>query len=228
MKRSSIKRKTPLRAKPRKRATASPPSFEARLAGATAHGPTTFHAAQHGTSGVEYVYPFGGSQERHEAMLGLLGQTAEAFADKPEGTVVVIGPKTDQAGELTVPPGSWSVVRGVYVGPTGRWQMDLVPAAPEPKRRGPWRSPEYLAFVRSKPCCVCGRPGPSEAHHHGPRGAKGMGTKCSDVFVCPLDRACHNDWHSMGHFSGKTREQSEAIQVESQRLLLAEWVSRGA
>jgi len=27
-----------------------------------------------------------------------------------------------------------------------------------------WRSPEYLAWVRTLPCCFCGM-GPADAHH---------------------------------------------------------------
>lgn len=99
--------------------------------------------------------------------------------------------------------------------------------------RGPWRSEEYLAFVRSHPCCVCGKPGPSEAHHFGGKGSHGTGQKCSDAFVSPVDRMCHNDWHTLGTFRDPdddweqmTRVEAELIQVIAQRNLLAEWVAR--
>ena len=57
--------------------------------------------------------------------------------------------------------------------------------------------PAFLAFVRRKPCCVCGAPAPSEAAHikmssiaHGKRGA-GMHEKPSDRWVTPLCAGCH-------------------------------------
>lgn len=107
-------------------------------------------------------------------------------------------------------------------------------------KTGPWRSPEYLAFVRAKPCCVCGKPGPSEAHHWGGKGSRGTGQKCSDAFTAPLCRAHHDQWHLSGTFSGYrwagegvavtaqklSRADAERIQIEAQRDCLAEWVAR--
>lgn len=144
--------------------------------------------------------------------------------DRAEGTVVVIGPKTDEAGELTVPPGSWTVVRGVYVGPTGRWQMDLVPAAPEPKRKGPWRSKEYLAFVRSKRCAWCNAPAPSEASHHGKHG---IGTKAEDHRCIPLCAMCHRgEYHRTGALGRMTPEQTREWAMDRALETIGEWVAR--
>jgi len=56
------------------------------------------------------------------------------------------------------------------------------------------RSPEYLAYVRSKPCWVC-QNAPSEPHHT-QRG--GTGLKGSDFSVVPLCRACHGEVHQIG------------------------------
>lgn len=57
---------------------------------------------------------------------------------------------------------------------------------PVEKRAG--NDPEYLALVRQLPCCVCGAPGPSEAHHLKCTGERGAGKKSSDRWCVPL---CH-------------------------------------
>lgn len=59
------------------------------------------------------------------------------------------------------------------------------------------RDEAYLEFVRSKPCCACNRPGPSEAHHE-PMGFTGMGMKPPDYQTVPLCRACHQERHDKG------------------------------
>lgn len=46
------------------------------------------------------------------------------------------------------------------------------------------RSDDYLAFVRSKPCLICGRP--ATAHHQPPKGHGIMGGKVSDFRAVPL------------------------------------------
>ena len=56
------------------------------------------------------------------------------------------------------------------------------------------RSKEYLAFVRSKGCLVCGRP--SDAHHA--IGRRGVGLKPSDYGTVPLCRVHHTDIHRLG------------------------------
>ncbi|MDC8803919.1 hypothetical protein PRZ61_10775 [Halomonas pacifica] len=61
-----------------------------------------------------------------------------------------------------------------------------------------WRSPEYLAFVRMLPCCVCGAPA-DDAHHviglHW--GLSGMGTTAPDSYAMPVCRSCHQDIHRL-------------------------------
>lgn len=69
---------------------------------------------------------------------------------------------------------------------------------PELRQRQP-RIPNkaFLAFVRTKPCCVCGAPPKSHAAHirmasaeHGKREC-GKGEKPSDRFTTPLCATCH-------------------------------------
>ena len=65
---------------------------------------------------------------------------------------------------------------------------------PDPKPKT-FRSKKYLAFIRSKPCCVCAAHPPSQAHHESITG-RGMGIKCSDIETVPLCATCHGECHS--------------------------------
>ena len=59
-----------------------------------------------------------------------------------------------------------------------------------------WRSPEYLAWVRSLPCCNCGGMGGDAHHVIGLRwNLSGMGMTAPDSFVMPACRACHQEIH---------------------------------
>lgn len=72
----------------------------------------------------------------------------------------------------------------------------------------------YLEFIRSLPCCMCDRRGPSHPHHS--TGA-GMGLKAPDREAMPLCAphyssrgspvaGCHRDFHDgNGAFDGWTR-----------------------
>ena len=61
-----------------------------------------------------------------------------------------------------------------------------------------WRSPEYLAWIRTLPCCRCGGPGGDPHHVIGLNwGLSGMGTKAPDSYVMPACRACHQDIHRL-------------------------------
>jgi hypothetical protein len=65
-------------------------------------------------------------------------------------------------------------------------------------KRGPWRNSQYLAFVRSLPCCVCG--GVTDSAHHiiGVGGMGGVGTKPGDEYtmpVCDGPEGCHGLIH---------------------------------
>ena len=59
------------------------------------------------------------------------------------------------------------------------------------------RDKKYLDFIRSKPCCICGRP--AEPHHEDSK--KGVGIKGSDYCTLPLCRECHTERHSQGVIS---------------------------
>lgn len=48
----------------------------------------------------------------------------------------------------------------------------------------------YLDFIRDKPCCVCGRPGPSDPDHLKARG--GGSGKRNDFTAVPLCRPHHS------------------------------------
>lgn len=65
-------------------------------------------------------------------------------------------------------------------------------------KRGPWRNPQYLAFVRSLPCVVCGGPADSAHHIIGVGGMGGTGTKAPDDMtmpVCDGPKGCHGLIH---------------------------------
>ena len=62
------------------------------------------------------------------------------------------------------------------------------------KKKGVARSPEYLDYIRQKPCCVC-QISPAVPHHTA-RG--GTGLKGSDFSCVPLCVAHHGLVHSMG------------------------------
>jgi len=55
----------------------------------------------------------------------------------------------------------------------------------------PYRSKEYLAFVRRHPCIKCSHT-PSESAHQA-FGYGGMGTKGPDIWAVPLCNDCHNN-----------------------------------
>lgn len=65
-------------------------------------------------------------------------------------------------------------------------------------------NPAYLAYVRTLPCLICGRPGSDPAHirsaapHYGKR-QTGMGEKPSDCWVLPLCRFHHTEQHNRGN-----------------------------
>jgi len=62
------------------------------------------------------------------------------------------------------------------------------------------RNPEYLSWIRSKPCLKCCAPAPSEAHHEALTG-KGISCKGSDFETVPLCAECHRARHDIGRIS---------------------------
>jgi hypothetical protein len=94
-----------------------------------------------------------------------------------------------------------------------RSRMPVHRKAKRPPKFGPIRSENYLAFVRVRPCCVCGAPGPSEPHHFGRRG---MGQKTDDLRTVPLCVAlngCHDVFHNNGHFARVGLDSSESARL---------------
>ena len=57
------------------------------------------------------------------------------------------------------------------------------------------RSPAYLHYVGSLPCVVCGQEPAGDANHLMGGGFGGVGTKASDLFVFPLCRLHHDEFH---------------------------------
>jgi hypothetical protein len=82
-------------------------------------------------------------------------------------------------------------------------------------RRGPDRSPDYLAWIRMLPCTVCtrlsGGANVTEAAHTNALGRRGLGQKTSDFSAIPLCAAHHREnldsYHVLGEvgFSHKHR-----------------------
>ncbi len=52
----------------------------------------------------------------------------------------------------------------------------------------------YLRFLRTKPCCICGKVGDTEAAHIR-IGFRTLGKKPDDRFATPLCRQCHREQH---------------------------------
>lgn len=72
--------------------------------------------------------------------------------------------------------------------------------------------PEFLAFVRSQPCCACGAEPPNHAHHEILNG-RGKGQKAPDARTLPFCFRDHDDFHLIrGKFRGWTREQRQVFQ----------------
>ncbi|WP_432652970.1 DUF968 domain-containing protein [Providencia rettgeri] len=57
-----------------------------------------------------------------------------------------------------------------------------------------WTSDEYIKWVKSQPCCVCGATA-DDAHHLIGYGQGGTGTKAHDLFTIPLCRVHHSELH---------------------------------
>lgn len=57
-----------------------------------------------------------------------------------------------------------------------------------------WESPQYLHWVKSRPCCACGKQA-DDPHHLINLGNAGIGTKAHDIETIPLCRIHHNQLH---------------------------------
>lgn len=104
----------------------------------------------------------------------------------------------------------------------------IVRAAPEAldtlvAKRGAWRSPAYLTFVRARPCCSCGAAGYSDASHHGRRP---MGRKTDDFRTIPLCRVEHDRYHATACIGQRDPEQTKAFINEQLVELFGEFMKR--
>lgn len=76
------------------------------------------------------------------------------------------------------------------------------------QRRPRLYDPGYLAFLRTKPCCACGRAAPSEAAHIRmtrldiDKPITGMQRKPDDKYAVPLCSWCHREGPESQHNVG--------------------------
>ncbi len=72
--------------------------------------------------------------------------------------------------------------------------------------------PKYLAWVRSQPCCACGRRPPSEAHH---KTGAGLALKAHDHDTMPLCAGCHRAFHdASGRFAVMNKAERKSWQMD--------------
>jgi len=62
-----------------------------------------------------------------------------------------------------------------------------------------YESNPYKAFIRKKPCVICGAR-KAEVHHEQITG-RGIGIKCSDYETVPLCKECHRRRHDIGKYN---------------------------
>lgn len=91
-----------------------------------------------------------------------------------------------------------------------------------PKPRRPARSMAYRAYVQGEPCCCCSGAAPNEAHHDGKRG---VGQKCSDFMCVPLCWRCHRAITASGCLPGLDAAQTRLCVAKAQAQLLAAWAA---
>ncbi len=88
-----------------------------------------------------------------------------------------------------------------------------------------WRSPEYLEWVRARPCAFCAL-GPCDAHHVIGLGwgLSGMGLAAPDSYAMPLCRVHHDAVHAK---PGLQRAQVDWLRWTIRAALAARNVSLG-
>ena len=88
------------------------------------------------------------------------------------------------------------------------------------------KSPAYLQFVSTLPCCVSGKR-PVTVHHMVGHGCEGQGTKTSDLLAIPLAPEYHlpqfpEGIHAIGQHKWEERYGDQMVFV-AQTLLEAVW-----
>ena len=81
-----------------------------------------------------------------------------------------------------------------------------------------YRNPGYLEYIRTLPCCVCGRSG--VAAHHADTG--GMGIKCNDTRTVPLCHKHHMECHALGRITFQEAHNICFISIQIKCLELRE------
>jgi len=80
--------------------------------------------------------------------------------------------------------------------------------------------PDYLVWLRHRPCLICAAY-PSDAHHAGRRG---LGQKAHDHTALPLCRQHHAAWHDGGDpFRRWTRDDRRAWAEDTAAKLRADY-----
>jgi hypothetical protein len=87
----------------------------------------------------------------------------------------------------------------------------------------------HLANVRKLPCCVCGIPGSTVAHHLLRTGEHGMGRKSSDKYAVPLCEgiAIKDGCHRALHNDGDEERFLTCHGIDGRALASALWAKRG-
>ncbi len=81
----------------------------------------------------------------------------------------------------------------------------------------PVRDKAYLAWIRKKPCLVCGYSGQdSVPHHEQLPGHGGKGTKCDDTRTLPLCMVCHLDRHTYGRDFWDIDPEAEIAKLQAE------------
>ena len=93
--------------------------------------------------------------------------------------------------------------------------MSLTGQKPTQKPPKPIRDKAHIAFVKSKPCLICGRK-PSEAHHVR-LGLRTMGRRVCDSKTVPLCQRHHLLLHSMNEAEFWAERQHNFVNDLSQR-----------
>ena len=85
----------------------------------------------------------------------------------------------------------------------------------------PYRSQDYLDYIRQQVCVFCSHGPPSEPHHISWVDGGTMGGKPSDLFTIPVCRVCHDGFH---RWAKEFKFDREFVLREMVKLL-AKWVA---